>query len=308
METFKEPKALPCLHTFCLKCLASHCQNKNPKEVPCPLCRNNFSVPAGGLKNLPNDFRIHDLIEVQKLEKQKKSSMKYCDQHPDEQNRLYCNDCKVDMCHKCHESEHNKHAFSDFNESAEKFREQLKRDFDKVSICAGRKEKEHKQLDTDIKRFRRRVATTESEISQKYDQLISLIQSHKSQLMEELNILKDKILDEMINKKKESEIRCMTMERFRTQYEEIINKGTEWDISRMAHDLHARAEELVKTQDEPDCHQLSGVEITFTPSVVTIDSGKNFIGVLVLQGQNCFKLLATFCNIYKTLATFWIKT
>jgi len=53
----------------------------------------------------------------------------------------------------------------------------------------------------------------------------------------------------------------------------------------MAHDLHARAEELVKTQDEPDCHQLKGVEIRFKPSVVTTDSVKNYIGQLALQGK-----------------------
>jgi len=62
----------------------------------------------------------------------------------------------------------------------------------------------------------------------------------------------------------------------------MINKGTACDISRMAHDLHARAEEFVKTQeDEPDCHQLSGVEITFKPSVVTKDGAMNIVGKLI---------------------------
>ena len=56
------------------------------------------------------------------------------------------------------------------------------------------------------------------------------------------------------------------------------------DVSRTVHDLHARAEELLKTEDESDCHQLSEVEITSKPSDVTTDSVKNLIGRLVLLG------------------------
>jgi len=113
-------------------------------------------------------------------------------------------------------------------------------------------------------------------------------------LIEELSTFNNKILKDMESKKEEIEIQVGTIENIKKHCEKLINKGTACDISRMAHDLHARAEELVKTQDEPDCHQLSGVEITFTPSAVTTDSIKNFIGELVLQGQNCFKLLAIF--------------
>jgi len=78
-----------------------------------------------------------------------------------------------------------------------------------------------------------------------------------------LNSFKDKIVKEMANKKDEMERQFVITESFKRYCPEMINKGSACDISCMAHDLHARAEELVKTQDEPDCHQLGGVEITF---------------------------------------------
>ena len=62
------------------------------------------------------------------------------------------------------------------------------------------------------------------------------------------------------------------------------NKGTACDMSYTAHELHARAEELLKTQDERDCHKLNGVEIMLKPSDVTIDSVTNFIGELIFRG------------------------
>jgi len=194
---------------------------------------------------------------------------------------------------------HEKHYLTDVNKSAEKFREQLNEDVNKLAVTALQKQVTQLQADTKI--FIKRVASTQSEISQKYDQLISLMQSHQSQLMEELQIFNVKTLKEMETQKDEIERQFVITESFKRYCQEMINKGTACDISRMAHDLRSRAEELVKTQDEPDCHQLSGVEITFKPSDVTTDSGKNFIGELALPGQNGFNLLATSKHL-KTLS------
>jgi len=99
--------------------------------------------------------------------------------------------------------------------------------------------------------------------------------------MEELNSFKDKLLKEIANKKDEMERQFVITESFKRYCQEIINKVTACDISRMANDLHTRAEELVKTQPEPHCHQLSGVEMTFKPFFVTTDSVKNYLGELV---------------------------
>jgi len=207
----------------------------------------------------------------------------YCDQHPGEQNRLYCYDCKAVICPKC-VGKHVQHKLADISESADKFKEELKDDVEKVSVRVKEVESKIKQYKIDAKSFIDKVASTESEISEKYDQLISLIQSHKSNLMEELKSFKDNILKKIETEKDEIERQFVIAESFKIYCQEMIKKGTACDISRMAHDLHARAEELVKTQDEPDCHQLSGVEITFKLSVVTTDSVKNYIGELGLQG------------------------
>jgi len=160
-------------------------------------------------------------------------------------------------------------------------------DVDKVSASILRKKTKLILLETDLKSFTKKVATTESDISQKFDQLIALIQSHKSQLMEELKSFEDKILKNIDTGKGDIKTQIITGEYFKRRCQEILKNGTSSDISRMAPDLHARAEELVKTQDEPNCHQLSGVKITFTPAVViTAASVKNYIGQLTFNGQS----------------------
>jgi len=60
-----EPKVLPCIHTFCLQCLDKYCEDQDPgEETTCPLCRQVFSVSCGGVKDLPNNFFIHQLLQV----------------------------------------------------------------------------------------------------------------------------------------------------------------------------------------------------------------------------------------------------
>ena len=65
MVTFTEPKQLPCLHSFCLHCLAGIQRNSGRHDViTCPECRRESQVPGGNLKDLPTNFRINSLLDV----------------------------------------------------------------------------------------------------------------------------------------------------------------------------------------------------------------------------------------------------
>jgi len=117
--------------------------------------------------------------DIQSSKEQIKLAGSYCDQHPEEQNRLYCYDCNTVMCLRC-VSKHSQHKLADVSESAEKFSEQMKTDIDKVSACALRNQQKLLLLETDTESFKKKVASTQSKISQKYGQLISLIVTGKS--------------------------------------------------------------------------------------------------------------------------------
>jgi len=353
LETFKEPKLLPCIHTFCLQCLHTYCESKKPdEELACPLCRKVFSLPSGEAQNLPNNFfviqlqqvnkltdatektnpdklricewcsdsestvtatsyciecdqhicdrcavvhkkqkvtRSHQVVhdnEMRSLEERIKLVAGYCDQHLEEKERFFCTDCKLVTCHKCFEEKHCDHKWIDVTKAAEKFREQLKDDVDKVAACALKNYKKTEQLKSDMQAFMEKVTSTQNEISNKYDQLVSLIQSHKSELMEELNLFKDKIVKRMETEKDEFERQFVITESFNRYCLEMINKGSACHVTRTALDLHARAEELVKTQDEADCREINIAEMSFKPFIeTTAGAVKNFIGELTLTGD-----------------------
>nr|XP_032811464.1 tripartite motif-containing protein 2 isoform X1 [Petromyzon marinus]XP_032811465.1 tripartite motif-containing protein 2 isoform X1 [Petromyzon marinus]XP_032811466.1 tripartite motif-containing protein 2 isoform X1 [Petromyzon marinus]XP_032811468.1 tripartite motif-containing protein 2 isoform X1 [Petromyzon marinus]XP_032811469.1 tripartite motif-containing protein 2 isoform X1 [Petromyzon marinus] len=63
LERYTNPKVLPCLHTFCEKCL----QNYIPAQsltLSCPVCRQTSILPERGVSALQNNFFITNLMEV----------------------------------------------------------------------------------------------------------------------------------------------------------------------------------------------------------------------------------------------------
>ena len=55
LDEFQEPRALPCLHSFCTACLAGLCQQE---QTRCPECRKAFVLPSEGVQGFPINFYL----------------------------------------------------------------------------------------------------------------------------------------------------------------------------------------------------------------------------------------------------------
>ena len=58
-ELFKNPKCLPCYHSYCEECLEKMQENS---KITCLKCTFTTVVPAGGVKGLPNNYFMDNLV------------------------------------------------------------------------------------------------------------------------------------------------------------------------------------------------------------------------------------------------------
>jgi DNA-binding beta-propeller fold protein YncE len=64
-EIYREPRALPCFHIYCLQCLQSAANRLRPgDDLACPQCRKTVEIPATGVSGLQVAFHVNNLIEI----------------------------------------------------------------------------------------------------------------------------------------------------------------------------------------------------------------------------------------------------
>ena len=101
-ETVKEPKTLPCLHSFCLNCLdkhAGHARRRRKEKLKCPVCPTEFNVPKGDtFSDFPTSFHLNRLVDVLAIN-DSDADMQTCNSCDDSSAvTSYCFVCQSFLC------------------------------------------------------------------------------------------------------------------------------------------------------------------------------------------------------------------
>ena len=145
-----DPKSLDCPHTFCLICLKRYIKTKHVKDkIACPTCRQWSNLPNGGPERLRVNFVLNQLIDAaNKPVKhmtltdgasgsalEQKQDVRYCDKHPDELIKVYCEDCKMSVCSFCCLSFHSQHIWVELSKKSAKAKTEIKHLLQQVGVA-----------------------------------------------------------------------------------------------------------------------------------------------------------------------------
>ena len=100
MNTFTDPKTLPCLHVFCLHCLNGILRTSDRHDIiACPECRKEIHVPrSGNLEDLPTNFRINSLLDVLAIKECNATEVRCGNCEESSSQSFYCFQCCAFWC------------------------------------------------------------------------------------------------------------------------------------------------------------------------------------------------------------------
>ena len=98
---------LPCLHSFCKKCIESLVtQDSSKKMIRCPSCKTATSVPEKGVEAIPQNVRLSYEAEVAsyeaKIKGQPPTECDECSRVPPQAITAFCYMCRGFLCKTCH--------------------------------------------------------------------------------------------------------------------------------------------------------------------------------------------------------------
>lgn len=104
-QIFRNPKYLPCYHSYCEECLEKM-QNQSNCKIICPECRKETAVPVGGVKEFAYNFFINRLVDEFILKRKVKGEEDVkCDNCEEDDSVVsYCPDCSLFLCQVCNEA------------------------------------------------------------------------------------------------------------------------------------------------------------------------------------------------------------
>jgi len=101
-EPFSDPRSLPCVHSFCLKCIERYGYDQaRDDNMPCPICWAPFTVPETGMIGLPKNFYVMKLLNMVQGSSNESSQIATVCEACEAPDAKYCEECKENLCNSC---------------------------------------------------------------------------------------------------------------------------------------------------------------------------------------------------------------
>ncbi|TRY65997.1 hypothetical protein DNTS_003777 [Danionella cerebrum] len=213
LEHYHNPKVLPCLHTFCERCL----QNYIPPQsltLSCPVCRQTSILPEKGVAALQNNFFITNLMEVLQREQDTRPEASSglesattsgpplsCPNHEGKVMEFYCESCETAMCLECTEGEHREHVTVPLRDVLEQHKAALKNQMDAIRNRLPQLSSAVELVQEISLQLSDRKKQAVSHISSTFEELEKALQQRKNTLINDLENIcssKQKVLQSQL--------------------------------------------------------------------------------------------------------------
>ena len=312
LETVKDPKTLPCLHSFCLRCIDKHARYARRKletTIKCPVCQACFQIPEGDtFGGLPTTFHLNRLVDLLALRDDSEEAQRCSSCEENNTATCYCFVCQNFLCKDCFDAHQRLKATRGHrnvlidNLQAQDVEELMHR----PAMCA-KKYHENEPLDYYCQDCSVCICHKCSIVSHNRHSLVDLQEAAEEQKMqmtqvfarvkEKLVIVESKISEQTeLMKKREEEI-CAAEEKVTKTVQEIIRVAKEHETA-----VKTKMAEIRATQQRNYAAKIGNVQLFAAQLKSSIECGEGIvqrsIGPEILQAGHavlgrCEELLTT---------------
>ncbi|KAK7088306.1 hypothetical protein V1264_022239 [Littorina saxatilis] len=228
LEIYRDPKFLPCHHTFCAQCITDVANRHTGGTFPCPSCREPTSLPQGGVAALQANFYI---------KKQSENSEEMCKLHTKRELEFYCVRCQEAICINCKMTKHEQHQTEDLHTAIQQKHKELLTD-------KSRLHKAEEDLMGKLKTTRAehqvvldKKAAVEKNIRDRYAVMVAAADKFRDEALDSLHSVSTEIQNGVtqILKQQEDDLeKCLDIQR---QVERACNSGRASDVITAVHEM-----------------------------------------------------------------------
>ncbi|XP_072849412.1 tripartite motif-containing protein 3 isoform X2 [Pogona vitticeps] len=307
LDRYHNPKVLPCLHTFCERCL----QNYIPPQsltLSCPVCRQTSILPEKGVAALQNNFFITNLMEV--LQRQPDSASHQdaaaamldsvsavpgqplsCPNHEGKMMEYYCESCETAMCHECTAAEHREHMTVPLRDVVEQHKASLRQQLDAIksrlpqlAAAIGLVSEISQQL---VERKNDAVA----EIGSTFAELEKALHQRKGLLVRDLEVMcgaKQKVLQAQLDILRQGQENILSSCSFT---EQALDHGSETEVLLVKKQMSERLSELASREFPERPHE--NAQVDYMVETEGVRKSILNLGVLLTTSAIAHKTVAT---------------
>lgn len=192
------PKLLACSHTVCLHCLSRIAgQNPAAPTFRCPICRDNITVPRGGVAALPPSFLVNQLLDL--MASQRREVVPKCSAHFN-QELLFCETCDTVFCSQCTSGSHSsssssagggtsaEHTVIPFSIAIKRMSEIL---LYKVNECISKLSKAEEAVQSEVERLEGAVRTCLERVETFFSEAHAAVEARRQAVVDQINLVRD---------------------------------------------------------------------------------------------------------------------
>jgi len=227
-------------------------------RMPCPLCREEFTIPADGLTGMPKSFFMGKLLSARTRSAgeeagQTEGGLVLCDVCSSEAASSappatkHCPECQQNYCDQCSRSHTKIRATASHVVVPVELQNQVKSDREKIRELLKKTGGVLPRIEKEKNDLVKRLDDVEGEINMAADRLIEAVERDRVKLLSEVESIKLKRVRQLETVEQEVEQHLASLESLSQYAETLLSSGTAGDVTRSVNSLHSRAEELASS-------------------------------------------------------------